>query len=193
MYALNKFQIHNTETIFQFLEDHSFGQLISTVDGEPFASHIPFLIERDKKLLLGHMAKSNPQWKSLEQQKILVTFNGPHDYISPSVYSQPGVPTWNYQVVHVKGSCNLTESDELIETITKLTQKYEEKRENKWQVDYPEKLVNAIVGFKIKIEKIECSFKLSQNRKTDEINNIIIDLQARGNTALAEAMKTHAY
>ncbi len=193
MYALDKFQIHDTETIFQFLENHSFGQLISSVDGELFVSHIPFLIERDKKLLLGHMAKNNPQWKSLEQQKILVTFNGPHDYISPSVYSQPGVPTWNYQVVHIRGSCDLTTSEELLDIITKLTQKYEEKRDNKWHGDYPEKLANAIVGFKIKIEKIECSFKLSQNRKTDEIDKVIADLQARGNTALAEAMKKYAY
>jgi predicted FMN-binding regulatory protein PaiB len=34
-------------SLHAFIEQHSFGLLISQVDGLPFATHLPFLLDRD--------------------------------------------------------------------------------------------------------------------------------------------------
>ena len=61
----------------------------------------------DEQSLICHVAKSNSQWKDIEDQEVLVTFQGAHDYVSPSWYETAGVPTWNYQAVHIYGKSRL--------------------------------------------------------------------------------------
>ena len=51
--------------LFDFIEQHSFGLLVSQQDGEPLASHLPFLMDRTAAphgRLIGHMARANRQW-----------------------------------------------------------------------------------------------------------------------------------
>src|SRR5215468_11069944 len=77
-----------------FIEAHAFGLLLSTHDGEPFATHLPFLLERDAGqhgTLVGHLARANPQWRDLEGQQVLVVFSGPHAYFSPTWYEAENV------------------------------------------------------------------------------------------------------
>jgi len=40
------FRETNLPTLLEFIERHSFGLLISQLDGSPFATHLPFLLER---------------------------------------------------------------------------------------------------------------------------------------------------
>jgi len=75
------------EKLHEFIERDSFGVLVSPVEGVPFATHLPFLLERGvgpHGTLVGHMARANPQWQALGEQSALVVFSGPHAYISPS-------------------------------------------------------------------------------------------------------------
>ena len=51
---------------------------------------MPFLVSSDKKKMIGHVAKQNPQYSEIDGQEVLITLQGPHDYISPSWYSSPG-------------------------------------------------------------------------------------------------------
>ena len=103
MYIPKHFNVSDKEEILAFIKGNSFGQLISLVEGKLFSSHIPFLFRGENQSLLCHVAKNNPQWENIEGQEVLITFQGPHDYVSPSWYSSPGVPTWNYQSVHIYG------------------------------------------------------------------------------------------
>ena len=62
--------------------------------------------------LRAHVAKSNPHWKMLEHQELLVIFHGPHAYISPSLYEiRESVPTWNYVTVHAYGRGKILPAD----------------------------------------------------------------------------------
>ena len=63
--------------------------------------NIEKLANYGKLALQCHIAKSNPQWEGIEDQEVLITFQGPYDYESPSWYNYPGVPNWNYQSVHI--------------------------------------------------------------------------------------------
>ena len=120
------------------------------------------------------MAIANSHWKDLESVDVLCIFHGPHGYISPSWYVDPGnVPTWNYAVVHAHGRAKLIRDTEGIEAIlSKLVERHESQFENPWHYELPEearvKLIKAIIGFEIEISSIEGKFKLSQNRSAPD-------------------------
>ncbi len=172
-----------------FIEANNFGQLISQVEGRLFSSHIPFLLNKEKTKLVGHLAWQNPQHKQLAEQEVLVTFQGAHDYISPSWFITPGVPTWNYQAVHVYGSCALIEEDEAIANIVDtLTRQHEVRFENPWQPEYKASMLKAIIGIEISIDEIQGKYKMSQNRPEPDQRQIIDGLKASGSTCLASVM-----
>ena len=190
MYIPKHFEVTDREKALAFIKSNAFGQLISTVEGKLFSSHIPFYYEEEKESLICHIARSNPQWKNIEGQEILVTFQGPHDYISPSWYDSPGVPTWNYQAVHVYGRAELiSEGGRLKDIVNKLTEIYESSFESPWAPEYKESMLKAIVGIEIKITEIQCKYKLSQNRSEKDRRQVIEQLRERGSTPLSKAMK----
>ena len=143
------------------------------------------------------MARANPQWHDLvSEQEVLVIFQGPHAYISPSWYEVDlSVPTWNYTVVHAYGIPRLIEeSEELYKLLKTLLETHEAQFENPWPFqlpdDYLQKMIRGIVGFEIEITRLEGKFKLSQNRTEAERENVIAVLQESSDTlAVAELMK----
>ena len=190
MYTPKHFEVDDHDEIFKFLEKNSFGQLISMVEDRLFGSPIPFFVNQDQKTLFGHVAKHNPQWKNIEAQEVLITFQGPHAYVSPSWYCSPGIPTWNYQAVHVYGNCRLvTETKELATIVNELTRKNEASSGTPWNPEYNPSLLNAIVGLKIEITEIQCKYKLSQNRSSRDREQVAQQLEKRGATRLSLAVK----
>ncbi len=190
MYIPESFAITDNKEIFRFIEANGFGQLISNSEGRLFSTPIPFILSEDKSLLLGHLARNNPQVKDIDGQEILVTLQGSHHYISPSWYNNPGVPTWNYQAVHIYGLCRIVnESSTLGRMVDRLTEKHESQYREPWRPDYRQSLLGAIVGIEIAITEMQCKYKLSQNRPPEDQAKIIEHLALSGSTQLAEAMK----
>lgn len=190
MYTPQHFQVSDRDEALAFIKTHGFGQLISTVNGRLFCSHIPFYADREGRVLVCHLAKKNPQWQGIENQEVLICFQGPHDYISPSWYNSPGVPTWNYQVVHVYGKPRLiTETDKLKHIITELTERHESAFEKPWSPEYNDALLNAIIGIEISIDEMQCKYKLGQNRPEADRRSVSEKLQQLGSISLAQAMK----
>lgn len=181
MYTPKYFKVTNVEEIWNFVQENSFGTLITTVQEKPIATHLPMQIikEGDDYYVTGHMAYGNPQWRTLEIcENILVMFQGPHAYISSSWYEKENVPTWNYQAVHVYGKASILSEEELKQDLTKLLQKYEKHRKNPvlWDGLSPQLLnkeLKGIVVFKIKVQEIQAAYKLSQNRNEEDYHNII--------------------
>jgi len=162
------------------MAQNSFATLITQDEnGSPFASHLPILHEPDPKpagLLLGHVARANPQWRHFEnQQQVLAIFHGPHAYVSPRWYStSPAVPTWNYAVVHAYGIPKVFSDEEHLEAVVRrLVRFYEGDSENAWKGDLPgdfmRKQMKAIVGFEIQLTRLEGKFKLGQNRPKADV------------------------
>ena len=190
MYVPDQFKISDQEEIFSFLQANAFGQLISLQDKRLTSSHLPFLIADDRKRLLCHLARQNPQWQTLEGQQVLVTFQGAHDYISPSWYQNPGVPTWNYQAVHVYGNCRVFDAaDELATVVEALTDRYESSFEAPWEPQYREAMLKAIIAVEIDIDEIQCKYKLSQNRPAEDQQGVIEKLDELGSEPLLQAMR----
>lgn len=189
MYVPNHFAINERERILSFIEANAFGQLVSQVDGRPFSTHLPILLNKNKSTVYAHIARVNPQHKEIVGQQVLISLAGPHDYISPSWYVSPGVPTWNYQAVHIYGECKtFDDPDRLKEMVDKLTHKYEAGFANPWQPDYPASMLRGIVGIEITISDIQAQYKLSQNRSIEDRQRVIAELEAVGSSELATAM-----
>ena len=190
MYIPRHFEVTDDDQIIAFIEANGFGQLISSVQGKLFSSHIPFLLSSDRLKLVGHLAKQNPQHNDIDNQEVLVSLQGPHSYISPSWYSSPGVPTWNYQAVHIYGVCQVFVDREKIKLLVdSLTRKYESSFQIPWQPDYKASMLGAIIGIEVTIDDIQCKFKLSQNRPAEDKEQVIEQLSKSGSINLASAMR----
>ena len=201
LYIPAAFRVSDEQALVSFIERHAFGTLVAQGREGFEVSHIPFLPERgaDGRLrLLGHVARANPQWQSLEgADHVLAIFNGPHAYVSPSWYrDHPAVPTWNYAVVHAHGRARLMDEAGLRDLLERLSAQYEAGRPNAWRfAEAPESfiagLLRVIVGFSIEVERLEGKFKLSQNRPA-EIGRVIEALDREGEAELAAFMRAHS-
>ena len=189
MYIPSHFKVDDREVMDQFLRDNSFGLLISADDAVPVATHLPFHYHEDGTLLC-HVAKANPQWQHIEDQRVLVVFPGPHAYVSPTWYEGAGVPTWNYQAVHVMGRANsFQDEDRLKELVTTLSADHERGSEAPWLGEFDTRMLKAIVGIQITIEDVQGKYKLSQNKSEQDRRNVIDQLEQQGESILAQQMR----
>jgi transcriptional regulator len=183
VYTPKQFLVEDQQAIYEFIENNSFGILFSTHNGKPFATHLPILINQNEGYLYGHFARLNPQWNDIDDQEVMVVFQGPHSYISPSWYeTTAAVPTWNYVAVHVYGRVELIEDgNELLEDLNVMVSKYEGSN-GTYHIDesnneFVNGLMKGIVGFKLIIHNLEGKWKLSQNHSIDRQESVIANLE----------------
>jgi len=173
MYLPPQFKAKDPQHALTLMRSHPFASLISNDDdGLPFVTPLPLhLIEEGGlTLLLGHCARSNPHWKYLAARpKAVVTFMGPHAYMTPRVYPDLArVPTWNYIVVHCVVEAKLVESfidkDRLLKH---LIADYDPAYASQWRAlpeDYQQKMMSGIVAFELRVLDMQCKIKLNQHR-----------------------------
>lgn len=190
MYIPKHFKVTDDKEILSFLQANSFGQLVSRHQEQLFSTHLPFLIAADVKYLKCHLARQNPQWQDIENQEVLIILPGPHDYISPSWYKTPGVPTWNYQAIHIYGRCRVfDDAGELSQLVNGLTRKHEAGFAEPWTPEYKQAMLKAIIGIEVEISDIQCKYKLSQNRPAEDHQVVIDNLEQFDSEALPQAMR----
>ncbi|WP_066307185.1 FMN-binding negative transcriptional regulator [Bacillus sp. FJAT-29814] len=183
MYIPKHFKLDDEEVIYDFIETYSFATLFSQHNGQPYATHLPLILNKSENALYGHFARPNEQWKDAENQQVLVIFQGPHCYISPSWYeTAKAVPTWNYVAIHVYGKLEIIEDPNVIaESLHDMVNKYEQPDSpySLSDVDphYIEGMTKGIVAFKINITKIEAKAKLSQNHPVERQESVIKNLE----------------
>ena len=186
MYVPEHFAETDLPTLHEFMRQHSFATLVTQQGGAPFASHLPLLLDSHigtYGALLGHMARNNAQWQDFAAGvEILVMFQGPHAYVSPTWYepNPMAAPTWNYMAVHAYGKARILSEAELVETLHQLVDENEKAFPQPWKLQLSqvmrERALGAIVGFEIGLNRIEGKFKLSQNRSVQDRRNIIDQL-----------------
>ncbi|MHC8419398.1 FMN-binding negative transcriptional regulator [Streptomyces sp. NB004] len=150
-------------------------------DEGPFATHLPVIFDPDHPLdrdddltgatLLGHMNRANPHWGSLETGGVLLlTFTGPHSYVSPTVYEvTPAAPTWNFTAVHVRGVVEkLDSTDETLAVVQSTVRAFEGEFGNGWDMTdslgYFRKIAPGVGAFRFTVTGAEGMFKLSQEQ-----------------------------
>lgn len=187
MYIPAHFREDDRATLQQFIQEYSFGILVTQHEGTLVANHFPFVLDVERGslgTLQGHMARGNAQWRMFEEtREVLVIFQGPHSYVSPSWYvddQATSVPTWNFAAVHAYGRARVLEdSAELYRILQATVQTNEARFEHPWQIALEDEYVQrlkAIVGFEIEITRLEGKFKLSQNRSATDQQQVIATL-----------------
>lgn len=202
MYSFSYFKEKNKKTILNFIEQYPFAFLTgSYLSGDQVVTQVPVLLEeRNGELFLqGHIMRNTDHHKAfIENSRALIVFSGPHAYVSASWYSNPHIgSTWNYMSVHAAGQIKFMTDEDLISFMRKLTLTFEKGNTESQTVydnlptSFLSKMLPAIVGFEMKVEKLENVFKLSQNRDKESYLHIISQLeQEGGNSALiAEEMR----
>ena len=203
MYIPKAFEIKDKKIIDEFILENGFGVLVSQSQEQPEATHLPFLYlpsEGEHGTLYTHMARNNPQWKTLDHGiRVLAMFTGEHGYISPSWYeTTPSVPTWDFMAVHVYGFPELIEDGARVRTLlTELVAFYERQNGTNWKMDFPDdflqRMISAIVWIKVSIIEVQAQFKLSQNRSEGDRGRLIAALKNRGagSGSLAELIEKY--
>lgn len=196
MYLPKVFAETDPTRIYDFVEAHAFGALIVPGEGGALEiAHLPFLLDRTAGMhgvLRAHVAGANPIWKkAAEGRPATVIFTGPHGYVSPRWYEKPReqVPTWNYMAVHAIGRLEAPmERADLATLVDELSAFHERDApdtEQPWRMadleaSFREELLDAIVGFRLVVDRFGAKLKLSQNRSAEDHTRVANALEARG-------------
>ncbi|WP_282936239.1 FMN-binding negative transcriptional regulator [Paenibacillus sp. RC67] len=183
MYIPSHFKITDLVVSHKIMRENSFATLFSQLEGVPYATHLPLILDTNYQYLYGHFARPNPQWKDIRNQLVLAIFHGPHCYISPSWYeTNKAVPTWNYVTVHVYGEIEFIEDEqEIMASLNDMVLKYEASDSSYRLQDVDPEFLNGmnkgVQAFKIKINSIEGKAKLSQNHSAQRQGLVIEQLE----------------
>jgi transcriptional regulator len=175
MYMPPQFNAKDPAIALELMRSHPFASLISNDDsGLPYVTHLPLVAEprsADELVLLGHCAKPNAAWRHLQARPTaVVTFLGPHAYLSPSVYPDLArVPTWNYLAVHCTVEATLIEEPAAKDALLKkLIGDHEPAYAQQWRdlgEEFQLKMLAGIVGFELRVTALQCKLKLNQHRR----------------------------
>jgi transcriptional regulator len=203
MYEVRHFAEDRSSTLCAYLEDHPFAVLVVNMAEGPSVDHIPLEYDASsgtKGRLLGHIARSNPLWREFESGPALAVFSGHQSYISPDWYTSKAsdprvVPTWNYAAVHVSGTLGFFhDEDRIYDLLSRLTDRFEASRPTPWKMtdapaDHVAKLVGAVVGVELTIDRMIGKWKLSQNRPAEDRQGVVEGLRSEGGAGGASLAK----
>jgi transcriptional regulator len=208
MYQPAHFIEQDAETLLDLMKTTPLATLIRG-GAELTADILPLEVERvgEGWRITGHVARANPLWREADGQPVLVVFQGPQGYVSPSWYASKAehhkvVPTWNYTMVQAHGTLRAIDDPAWVRAfVTRLTETHEGGRAMPWHVsdapdDYIAATQRAIVGIEIDVTRVEGKFKLSQNRSAADRTGVVLGLDADAvqqrqpeAAALAQAMQ----
>lgn len=180
MYVNPLHRLTDRDAMFALMASHPLGAWVCQGRTGLVANHVPFLLDRSRGpcgTLIGHVSRANSVWRELGSAgPSVVMFQGPQAYVTPGWY--PGkaehgkvVPTWNYVVAHAHGVARAVEDrDWVFDMLRRLTETHEAPRSVPWSVSnapapFMERMMRAIVGIEIPIDRLEGKLKASQDEE----------------------------
>jgi len=169
------------------------GELVTSGPDGLEATRLPFAYDPDAGSLITHMARVNPQWQRAGSAA-LVILGGPEGYVS-SEWMLTGdavsVPSWDYITLHVYGTLVVhTERREILDGLDVLTRAFgaayhDDLRSPTMPRDALDRLLPAIVGVEVHVERLEAKAKMSQNKPPEQVARIADGFAMAGNKAAA--------
>jgi transcriptional regulator len=181
LYTPPRFVETNPDVINGVVAAAPFALLISAVDGgQPMLTHTPVILDSEAgdNWLAAHVACANPHSKLLaDGAEVLVVFNGPHTYVSPSWYQEASVPTLNYAVVHMRCRVHVQTGDAAQALLDKLVSTFDDAEQPGHKTrEERAHLLKLIHCFTLEPLHIDAKFKLSQNKTVEEQQQIVTKL-----------------
>lgn len=176
----------------EIVRQHPLATLAANGREGPVIAILPLVWSEDDRQLIGHIARSNAFWTELQgtTPTVSAVFQADQAYVSASAYPSKAdhgrvVPTWNYIAAEVQGDLVFeTDAADILTSVETLSDQMEADRTSPWAVSdaperYVDKLLNAIVAFKIDVQTVRGVRKLSQNKTEADRAGVIADLQTR--------------
>jgi transcriptional regulator len=192
MYLPAHFNESRTDVLHALMRAVPLAALVAQCDSGLVANHLPVETLGEPGPLgsiRGHIARANSLWRDYRAgSEAIAIFQGPQAYISPSLYpskQQSGevVPTWDYAVVHARGSLRFIDDAVWLKGfVARLTDTHEASRRQPWKIDdapaeYIEKMLGLIVGFEFTISSLSGKWKVSQNRPAADRHGVVKGLR----------------
>ncbi len=154
-----------------FARARGFGTLAVNADPSPLLSHIPFLLNDDGSQADLHLVRSNPIAR-LGEVDAVISVTGPDGYVSPDWYEVPDqVPTWNYVAIHLRGRLEPLPHDVMRDMLDRQSAHFENQllpktpwTTGKMTPDVLERMMRAILPFRLHIAEVSGTWKLNQNK-----------------------------
>ena len=194
--ANRQFRVQDAATLRALVRAQPLATLVVAHEGALHANHIPLFLDPDRGphgTLVGHVARANGLWPLLPQAAVAV-FHGPQAYVSPTWYPSKAldgkqVPTWNYAAVHAHGALSAFDDPARLRAVLHtLSEQHEAHRPEPWRIadappDYIDRMLRAIVGIELAVERWEGIWKVSQNRTAADRAGVVQGLRAEGTPA----------
>ncbi len=171
MYLPAAMRVDDRPTLVAFMRDHPFANVVTSTDGVAAVSHIPITTDYDGGVvrIRGHMARSNDHCELLDgPAPTVVVFQGPHAYVSPLLYDDPGAgPTWDYIAVHASGRTRVLDDDATHGFLHELLATFDPDFRERWDAadeSLRTRMVAGIVAFEMDVTSLDAIYKLGQNR-----------------------------
>ncbi|MET0756014.1 MAG: FMN-binding negative transcriptional regulator [Pseudoxanthomonas sp.] len=148
--------------------------------------------------LLGHCARRNPHVARLQRDPLAqVLVMGPHAYVSPSwLDDRTQAPTWNYASASFQVRVSmLTDAEAIDAELDALVAQMEAGREHAWRMsemgERQARLAQGVVALRADIVSAQATFKLGQDERRYDFDQIVQGLRKSGERELVEWM--HAF
>jgi transcriptional regulator len=201
MHPAKPFHIDDRETLLAFIRAHPFVTIAAAVRGRPFVAQAPVVIREldfGEVALDFHLSRGNLLSPHIVQGfRAVVLATGPDAYVSPDWYgSADQVGTWNYLSVEAEGSVAPLNDEELVNLLDDLSAQEEARllpkppwTRAKMSPGRFEVMTRAIIGARLILDRLEGTFKLSQNKGEADRAGVI---KALGQHSIAGLMRRDA-
>ena len=190
-----RYLMTDPDEVKRLIRGNPWATFVSPASTGLVASHYPALLIEDEEgiVIASHFGRPDDQLHELGRHEVLVIIQGPHDYVSPSLYA-PGdlVPTWNHVTAHLYGTPEILSEEENYAMLTQLTDHFEDHQENGRHLSEDEpgtsRAAKGTVGLRMRVTRFDARAKLSQNKSAEVRENIITRFDDT-NAALAQEMR----
>lgn len=194
-----RYIVTDPEWVKDLVRGNPWATIVSPTAAGLIGSHYPVILEEDPAepaaiVLVSHVGRPDDELHELGEHEMLVIIQGPHGYVSPSVY-EPGenVPTWDHLTAHLYGVPEILDDEENYQVLSRLTDHFEQHREGGRSLASDEagsrRIAKGTRGFRLRVTRFDARAKLSQNKSPEVMARIADDLAAKYPALAAEVRR----
>ncbi len=200
MHPAKPFHVDDRETLLAFFRANPFVTIAAAVGDRPFTAQAPVVVREldfGEVALDFHLSRGNALAPFVVAGfRAVALATGPDAYVSPDWYgSEDQVPTWNYVSAEAEGLVAPLSDAEFVALLDDLSAQEEARLLPKapWTRDKMspgrfEATMRGIIGCRFSVERLEGTWKLSQNKTAADRAGVV---KALGKHPIAGLVKTH--
>jgi predicted FMN-binding regulatory protein PaiB len=189
MFVPKEYQNQSLTDILQVIYDNPLATFVSKEGEMMDITHLPIIAKLSKNgdglFIESHLFRQTPLANMIEKGlELTMIIQTGGSYISPAWYEDITASTMNFIAIHCKGKPVVIGEPQLVMAkMRQFVSYFEQKQTTNFDVsklsdEYILRLLPLITYFQIETMDIKAHFKLSQNKKSSEIDNIVRGLNA---------------